>query len=85
MDGDKKDGMCGGCNHGHMHGHWIVKKIFLLIILIAVFCFGVQLGELRTLAKIFREPSYRMIGAYGNNWNTSMMPARQNGTSTKGW
>ena len=87
MEEGKKDGMnmCGGCGHGHMHGHWIVKKVFLLIVLVAVFCFGVQIGELRTLSRMFYGSNYRMMGAYGNNWNGNMMPIRQVGSSTQGW
>jgi hypothetical protein len=53
---EEKKGMCedkNECFHGqHMCKHMIVKKIMFIIILVAVFCFGIQLGELRTLTRL---------------------------------
>lgn len=82
MDGEhKKGGMnmcgCGGIGYGH-YGYKIAKKVLYLVVLIAVFCFGVQLGELKTLASIFRAPSHMTEMGGG-------MMHRDMGTSTGGW
>ena len=84
MGEEKKGGMCNGesCGMGggymHMRGFWIVKKVFYLILLIVVFCFGVQLGQLKTLASLVYGSGYRMMGGYDMMYNHM-------GTSTKGW
>ncbi len=86
MDGKDNMHMCGcggscncGCGMGHKHrGYWIAKKVFWLLVLIVVFCFGIQLGELRTLSREFSQP--RMMGMYGN-MSGNMMYNRM-GTST---
>ena len=58
----------GGC-HGHMHKK-ILKKFFFLVVLIVVFCFGVQLGELRTLSReLHQHSNFRMMQpSYGGNY-----------------
>lgn len=82
MEGNNnKEGMCG-CDMGH-HGHkgWrIAMKLFYLIVLIAVFCFGMQLGELRTLSREFNHS--RMMGSGYNNFGAGAIN-RQMGTSTR--
>ena len=83
MEGKDNMHMCGcgasckcgcGMGHGH-HGYWIAKKVFLLLLLVVVFCFGVQLGQLKTLSGMYGH------GAMMRTYNTNMMY----GTSTRGW
>ena len=85
MEGNKEGmNMCGGkgcgcgCGMGGGHrGFRIGMKIFYLILLIVVFCFGIQLGELKTLSREMHQQP-RMMISYGAG---NMM----NGTSTRGW
>lgn len=44
-------GKCGMCGHMGMCKCRIMKKFFMLILMIVIFCFGIQLGELRTLSR----------------------------------
>ena len=76
MCGCGKCGMGGGmgmCGYGHMHKHKILKKFFLLVLMIVIFCFGVQLGELRTLARQMRY-NEAMMQNYNNTYGGDMMP-----------
>ena len=67
---EHEGGKCGMMWHGHhMHKCWILKKIFLLIVLIVVFCFGMRLGELRTLSREFRGMQESRMMRYGGGWN----------------
>ena len=55
-------GMCGGSNHvcgtcGHNHGH-VFKWIAKIVLLIIVFCFAFQMGELKGML--------RSEGGYGS-------------------
>jgi len=60
---------CGGCRGGH---HFLVKKLLMIIILIAVFWAGLKLGELKELVRGygFYGPDggiggYRMMNGWG--------------------
>ena len=75
-------GECGSCNHGCMMGHgccgWnkrhMIKKIIMIVLLIVVFCFGIQVGELKSAMRYDR--GVRMMGwgydggtGYMSGWN----------------
>ena len=64
---DKCDGAKWGCmGGGHFCKYKILKKFFYLILLIVVFCFGMQLGELKTLSSIMYHS-----GGYNNSINNA--------------
>ncbi|MEI6659800.1 MAG: hypothetical protein WCK91_00025 [bacterium] len=61
--------MSGGC-HGGMHGHFLAKKILMILILAAVFCLGTQVGELKSAQRHSRYNSgYGMMGNYRGDYN----------------
>jgi hypothetical protein len=68
--------MCGG---GYSHrmmgcgGHWIAKQVAMILVLVAVFCLGTKLGELRALMHYERGGYYGMM-ENGYNSNNMMIP-----------
>lgn len=49
---------CGTCSMAHNGKHHIVRKLFLVIILIVVFCIGANVGQMRVYKHMMR-------GGYG--------------------
>ena len=60
---------CGqhSCGMGH-HKHKMFKKIFMLVIILIAFCFGMQLGELKGELRAYHGGSSHMrsFGNYSN-------------------
>ncbi|MEK7459873.1 MAG: hypothetical protein AAB636_02295 [Patescibacteria group bacterium] len=61
-------GMWGGCCKSHS----IVRVIFWIIIVIIIFCFGVQYGQMRSGYK-FGHPYYNMMRGYGDDFDRVKM------------
>ncbi len=61
---------CVGCGMFHSnynkHHMYILRRFFLLALLIVVFCFGMQLGQLRAMKYSMHRGSYGMM-----NWNSN--------------
>lgn len=86
--GQGQDGACGPCNKmsacadkygccGHRHKHagkWLIK----IIVIILIFCFGFQMGELKGMLRgSYSHRSYdrfqggMMYPGYGSGWGTA--------------
>jgi hypothetical protein len=60
---------CISCDISHTkynkHHMYILRRFFVLALLITVFCFGVQLGQLRSMSHMYRG-GYNMMNWQGN-------------------
>ena len=66
------EGRCGNMIMGKMcHGH-LLKKVVMVVVMIFMFWFGLQLGELRTLTKM------QEMREYGSNYGYRMMGFGEN-------
>ncbi len=56
---------CLACDMCHTrynkHHMYILRKFFLLALMIVIFCFGVQMGQLRSMKYSFRGGEYGMM------------------------
>ncbi len=81
---ENKDSLsCQCCGHGemmHNNKHYLLKKFFMLVLVIIVFCFGVQLGEIKA------ELRYSGFGHGGMmGWNRGFDNNDNYGYGMMGW
>jgi hypothetical protein len=71
---EKMNGAMCSCNtmHGMRGGRYFAKRILGIIVLLVVFWFGTELGELRTLMRYSHE-SHEMMGWNGDQYGDNMM------------
>ncbi len=69
MEDKKEDSFVCTCCGAHCHcgnrKHYLLKKIFMLIVLVIVFALGMQLGEIKGELRGGRGFSHHMMYGYG--------------------
>lgn len=67
---------CMGCKMNRMYYHpvyHIIKKIFILVVIVFAFWLGMRLGEMRTLLRVMHVERGMMMGA-ANDYDTQAIP-----------
>ena len=69
----KMNAMCGGC-HGMGDHHGMLRRFLMLLILVAVFYLGTEVGELKSINREYHHRGgYGMMGNYGYGNSEGMM------------
>jgi hypothetical protein len=58
-----------------MGGHSFGKKVLMVLILLAIFCLGTEVGELKSMKRSYhyRNSGYGMMGNYDGGYGQGMM------------
>ncbi|MFA6340788.1 MAG: hypothetical protein WCX27_00905 [Candidatus Paceibacterota bacterium] len=56
----KENCMCSGSGLGHMCRHSLLRKFFIAVLFVLLFCFAVQFGELKGMYQSYYRDDYYM-------------------------